>query len=317
MKRHLEKFVPCDSVCRVCGEALNNYDQWKWHMKQEHLEEWQAKSQVEVEVDDILREHAHASRIPIEDFQWQNATVENGTPLEDFEVKIRTIKEITLTVGGEEIVVQAETVQKIKTRVKRIRNSFDTEMIQQAMRTIAPYTDVDQAAFQVLSMAIQPRRANQLANILLSDQARRSIRCLSRPDVDSDDCQWVSRPKNEGRLTIQRHLKNLLPMLIAEGCQKLEARMWKGDPVMALIGKKHKRWIVFFCNMETDELEYSYAEPDDIASCPDKVMITAVISGIKTLVQKHKDRVIKLIKQYQMQPSDVDMYLDMTKRVVV
>ena len=289
-----------------------------------HPTEWKEKPRAEIDVDEVMELAKSESdramlaiprRIPLEDYRWGNATMEDGLPLEDFELEVKTIKEITLTVGGEKIVLKAETVQKVQARVKNIKNAFDGGLIQHAMRTIAQYTDLDQVAFQVLRMAIDPIRADQLANIYLSDKARRNVRCFSRPDVDSEECEWIVCPKDEGRSVIQKHLKNLLPMLIAEGCQMLEARLWKGKPVMTLIDKDQPRWIVFFCGIESDELEYTYAKPCDIQKCPDKMMVTAMISVIKTLVERNKERVIKLVKQYQMKEADVDMYLDMTRPV--
>ena len=291
-------------------------------MKAMHPKEWKEKPKADVNVEEAIVAAKAGSkaltiprRIPLEDYRWGNATMEDGLPLEDFEIEVKTIKEITLTVGGEKIVLKAETVQKVQTRVKNIKSALDGGLIQHAMRTIAEYTDLDQVAFQVLRMAIQPIRADQLANIYLSDKARRNVRCFSRPDVDSEECEWIVCPRDEGRSVVQKHLKNLLPMLIAEGCQMLEARLWKGKPVMTLIDENQPRWIVFFCGIESDELEYTYAKPSDIQKCPDKMMVTAMISVIKTLVERNKERVIKLVKQYQMKEADVDMYLDMTRPV--
>ena len=319
LRRHLAKFVPCDFSCHYCSEEFEYRKAWNRHMKSCHPVEWEQRqpltwtdfdeekldemrvdSQALVPVDPDLR------RIPIEDFGWR--------------VVVTTTDEICYTNGVYQV-HRKQVIEKITHRNENIRAAFDLPSMAYAVKILVPSVDLDQIAMQIIMMHCDGRKP-EFNSFYLGDLSRLSVKHYSRPDVESEHCRWVTQPKEAAVRTINKHMRNLLPMLLEEGCAKLEPRMWKRGatedgldiPILVLHDTEAMRHPGFYMDY-SESLLCRNMYPEELGDCPESKPMLDHIAKLKEIVDKEKDRVLKVIKMHEMDPESVNLFLSETRKL--
>lgn len=317
LRRHLMKFVPCDFSCQYCSEAFDYNKAWRRHMQTSHPREWERREPSswteadEERLDDMRDTQAiipidpDLRRIPIEDYGWS--------------VVMTTTDKICYTNGVYQV-HRKQVIEKITLRDETIRSAFDIHSMAHAVKILVPQVDLDQIAMQIVMMHCNGTKP-EFHSFFLSDMSRMSVKYYSRPDVESENCRWVTQPKKEAMNTINKHMRNLLPMLIEEGCAKLEPRLWNSESkgkhaVLALLGGSQKRFVVFFVDIWDDTLRYDYAYPEEVKECPESKFALDRVEELKKCIDIHKEQVLEVIKHYQMKDDTLSTFLGHTRGVV-
>ena len=281
-------------------------------MQSSHPEEWETRPPVEFTDDDEQTLHAMRQaivpvdpdlrRIPIEDFGWK--------------IVVTTTDEICYTNGAYQV-RRKQVIEKITHRNENIRAALDIRSMAHAVKGIVPHADLDQIKMQIIMMHCDGTKP-EFNSFYWSDMARNNVKHYSRPNVESEECRWVTQPKEAAIRTINNHMRNLLPMLIEEGCGKLEPRMWHRHtaiPVLVLLDELSTRYIAFQTDFYYNELTCCYVYPRELKPCPESQPILDHIERLKEIVATQKENVLKVIKYHEMDPESVELFLQETRKL--
>ena len=279
-------------------------------MVKEHPVEWDERMPVPIKTVDAVipvEVDPDVRRIPIEDFGWK--------------IVVTTTDEICYT-NGTYYVKRKQVIEKITRRNENIKASFDIKSMAHAVKSLVPEIELDDITMQIIMMH-RDGTLPEFHSFYLSDMTRENVKHYSRPDVDSEDCRWVTQSKAAAMRTINNHMRNLLPMLIEEGCGKLVPRMWQRSemsiPVLVLLGDDEEdetRCIIFFTDFY-DPLLCRFVAPSELIGCPESQPVLDHIQHLKGIVEKRKTNVLKVIKNYEMNPEAIDLFLKETRKIDV
>lgn len=305
-RRHYHLFntqVPCNLVCRTCGEVQLSKVHYKEHAK--GCKEDRSLQMVQAEV----QRPQQRRPLPMQDFDHEALAVSAliGDDTLEFtttQLGNATFKHTFVNKRGYMVDIESKyniaVEHKYTIRATNAKQAITGQMMYDTMNGMRPGSDLRYWASNMMHSAMRQNDA-ALHNMYLSDMSRGTVRTLMRTPM-TDEPAWNVLSKQEAYNVFNEHARRLFAFILEAGTQSLASAVWvarNNQECLALDGESG--WsIVFFQaddnlqvdRTQNDQLVYPDSPPRETDVQLMRMIHTRkneVIAKLQNLIIKHKD----------------------------
>lgn len=332
LESHRNRKNPCDRKCKLCGEQFRKTRQLTDHLKKDHRkreEEDDRENDDSVEVLEPIQNtemtYREAQRlfmtphVPLDDYNWDALT----QPAQ-FKAYLTTMTDIP---GGKQMLERVTYERYIIERSESLNDDIHDHT---KMRTLCVLNDDDnndriqQQLVQLLCEVNAQKTEPRLHSLCKTNGG---IVTYNRVAPESNDCQWISHNPSEVHEIVNSHSKRLLMFALQAGIYLLKLGIWMvhGTPVLFTFeshadGNTYVIVVHFDAaiqelrcqrNANLDKKEF-YGMPKDMSPA-----LHEKTTHLITLVEQRKQEIINTLKNVQLSPKAIDLYLNHSRKECV
>lgn len=327
LKAHEAKDIPCDFICRECGEECFNRHRYYRHKKgtdcelncQKQLVVHQKTKAVEKKAKKVFASkevmESPDNLVPLSDFMSYETYKDFLSKVNEHGQDCRvTLRETTTTVV-KEVIVEAPDIEKLQNLLTALRPAALT-----SLRTLENGRDLDKIVVDVMGQVHARSQLPEHHSIVLSDASRNSSKMYSR-DPSTQKCQWNKHPKSSTMGVLNQHGPNMVSLLLEDAVRKLcdatfirdyTDRRERGYPIRSsdryacvyLVTEDEENALIIhydedavFYSLDSEDntpLRVEYILFEDMFTCDENFQEAA--DRLRSSVENRKDEVLRRLK---------------------